>query len=76
MSGIVDIWTTELAKLKNKEAVLSSGSAPPPVAHADQKSSGSLWWPTGLAQALRVEKLPALHCSETSLSLLLDIISA
>lgn len=75
MSGIVDMWTSELAKLKNKEeAVLSSGgSAPPSPPPVD---GGSLWWPTALAQALRVEKLPALHCSETSLSMLLDTISA
>lgn len=86
MSGLVDIWTTELAKLKNKgQAIFPSGSAPPsqeaaPVAaaHADEKSSGggSLWWPTGLAQALQVMKLPALQCSEASLSMLVDSFSA
>lgn len=79
MSGLVDMWTSELAKLKSKskgEAVLSTGSAQEAaVARADEKSSGggSLWWPTGFA---RVEKLPALQCSESSLSMLLDCISA
>lgn len=79
MSGLVDMWTSELAKLKSKgEAVPSTGSAQAAaVARADNEKTasggGSIWWPTGFA---RVEKLPALQCSESSLSMLLDCISA
>ncbi|KAL7125351.1 hypothetical protein ABFS83_14G111500 [Erythranthe nasuta] len=75
MSGLVDKWTDEVAKRRNK-----SGSAPPsqeataaPVAaHVDKKSGGSIWWPAGLAQALQVKKLPALQLSEASISMLMD----
>lgn len=72
MSGIVDI-----SKLKSKgQAGLSTGSAPAPgqAAANEKKGAGSsLWWQAGLA---RVEKLPALHCSEASFSMLMDSISA
>ncbi|KAG8364280.1 hypothetical protein BUALT_Bualt19G0112000 [Buddleja alternifolia] len=80
MSSLVDIWTSEVAKLRSKDqANLSGGSAPTSheaatvTAHADE-SSGSLWWPTGLAPLAQrvIEKLPALHCSEASLSMLVD----
>ncbi|KAL8027734.1 hypothetical protein ABFS82_14G112400 [Erythranthe guttata] len=71
MSGLVDKWTDEVAKRRNK-----SGSAPPsqeataaPVAaHVDKNSGGSIWWPAGLAQA----KLPAVQLSEASISMLMD----
>ncbi|KAL8540324.1 hypothetical protein ACS0TY_001795 [Phlomoides rotata] len=81
MSGLVDIWTSELAKLKSKgQAVFSSGSAPPTqeAARADEMSGAttSLWWPTGLAQTFQVKKFPAFQCSDASVSMLVDSFSA
>ncbi|PIN08282.1 hypothetical protein CDL12_19135 [Handroanthus impetiginosus] len=82
MSGLVDIWTEEVAKLREKgQAVFSAGSTArtsEEAAHVDERTGGgSFWWQTGLAaQVLRVKELPSLKWSEASVSMLVDIFSA
>ncbi|KAL6531816.1 hypothetical protein OROMI_028179 [Orobanche minor] len=83
MSGIVDIWTSELAKLRNKgRAVFTSenGSSPPSQVAAPvvaEKSGVSTRWPTDhLAEALQANKLPALQLSDAAVSMLVDSLSA
>ncbi|KAL6560794.1 hypothetical protein OROGR_004353 [Orobanche gracilis] len=79
MSGIVDIWTSELAKLRNKARAVFSSSPPNQEAArvAAEKSWDSTRWPTDrLAEASQAKKLPALQLSDAAVSMLVDSSSA
>ncbi|KAJ6345918.1 hypothetical protein OIU78_008556 [Salix suchowensis] len=82
MPGIVDIWMSNLAKLREKgQAIWSSGSSPTSIGESNevvQGEEGSLrlaksW--AALSRGTRVNS-PALVFSEASLAMLMDCLSA
>ena len=77
MSGLVDIWTGELAKLREKgQAVWSSGSSPTNV-ESSKGEEGSLRLVKPLPASIRGMRVksPALTYSEASLSMLVDCLN-
>ncbi|KAI5592082.1 hypothetical protein POPTR_004G148100v4 [Populus trichocarpa] len=78
MSGLVDIWTSELSKLREKgQTIWSSGSSPTNV-ESSKGEEGSLRLVKplpALIRGMRV-KSPALTYSEASLSMLINCFSA
>lgn len=80
MSGLVDIWTGELAKLREKgQAVWSSGSSPTNVGSSKvvPGEEGSLRLVKPLPASIRgmQVKSPALTYSEASLYMLIDCLN-
>uniref|UniRef100_A0A2K1Z620 Uncharacterized protein n=1 Tax=Populus trichocarpa TaxID=3694 RepID=A0A2K1Z620_POPTR len=82
MSGLVDIWTSKVAKLREKgRPIWSSGSSPTNIGESNkvaQGEEGSLRLAKSspaLIRGMRVS-LPALVYSEASLSMLMDCFSA
>ncbi|CAL1372470.1 unnamed protein product [Linum trigynum] len=87
MSGIIDMWTSEVARLKENGQSIWSGRYPPSAAENVDESrkteEGGKWATTtagvtGFVQRLSagVKLPPAFQCSEASLSMLLDNLSA
>ncbi|CAL1389315.1 unnamed protein product [Linum trigynum] len=85
MYGIVDMWTSEVAKLKeNGQSIWSSCYVPSAAENVDESrkmQEGDKWVPIvgviEFVQSLRAGvKLPAFKCSEASLSMILDNFSA
>ncbi|CAA2940939.1 Hypothetical predicted protein [Olea europaea subsp. europaea] len=80
MSGIVDMWTSELAKLRNKGEAEAVSSAKPghqreasPLSDADDRERRSTLWDTSsLAKAVQVKLQHALQFSEASVSMLVE----
>ncbi|KAL9391527.1 hypothetical protein Peur_015447 [Populus x canadensis] len=81
MSGLVDIWTRELSKLREKgQTVWSSGSSPinvesSKVVPGEERSLRLVKPLPALIRGMRV-KSPALTYSEASLSMLINCFSA
>ncbi|KAL9391528.1 hypothetical protein Peur_015448 [Populus x canadensis] len=80
MSGLVDIWTGELAKLREKgQAVWSSGSSPTNAESSKvvPGEEGSLRLVKPLPASIRGMRVksPALTYSEASLSMLVDCLN-
>ncbi|CAK7329773.1 unnamed protein product [Dovyalis caffra] len=82
MSGLVDIWTSELAKLREKgQNIWSSGSSPTDTAESSKVvpgEEGSLRLAKTLPALIRGMRVnsPVLAYSEASLSMLIDCFSA
>ncbi|CAK9150836.1 unnamed protein product [Ilex paraguariensis] len=81
MSALVDIWTSEQAKLRNKgQATVSSGSAPTSpgasqVNHEEEERNSLGLLSPIFAKLVRF-KLPPTMYSEASVSLLVEWFSA
>lgn len=89
MSGLVDIWTSEVAKLREKgqnfslfsrdDASATSTLTPstnPDEANLEAGRSPSGWSKSNnLAAIWQAKKIPALHYSEVSVSMLVDCFS-
>ncbi|OAY25461.1 hypothetical protein MANES_17G096800v8 [Manihot esculenta] len=80
MSGLVDIWTAELAKLREKGQTLWSGNSSPTATSESSKLARSEG--ATLAESLATfvrgmrVKSPGLPYSEAALSMLVDCFSA
>lgn len=86
MSGLVDIWTSEVDKLREKGqnfTLLSKGNAsaastltpPASLDQASQEASPGRSFFNNLAANWQVKKLVAPHCSEATLSMLVNCFS-
>ncbi|KAJ6985433.1 hypothetical protein NC653_023400 [Populus alba x Populus x berolinensis] len=72
MSGLVDIWTSKVAKLREKgRTIWSSGLSPTNIEGSSRVANSS----PALIRGMRVGS-PALVYSEASLSMLMDCFSA
>ncbi|WCJ33821.1 hypothetical protein M5689_015158 [Euphorbia peplus] len=79
MSAIIDIWTQELAKLREQGQTLwSSGSNHESnnVAQAEASSSMLPKSLGSLVHSMKVKSTSTLSCSEASLSIINDYFSA
>jgi hypothetical protein len=80
MSAVVNIWTTEVAKLEEKGQTLhSNGSSPTNHAESSHKVEPKEEAATGLLQAFsRFKRVnsPVVLYSEASISMLLECLSA
>ncbi|KAI8027961.1 hypothetical protein LOK49_LG02G03559 [Camellia lanceoleosa] len=76
MPGLVDKWTSELAKLRNKKdrTIFEAGSSPTTpessqMVQAQEKSA------TNFASVMPKLNLPLFTCSEASVSMLVECFS-
>ncbi|CAA2990311.1 Hypothetical predicted protein [Olea europaea subsp. europaea] len=71
MSGLVDMWNSELAKLRNKGQDGSVKTSHEKEASPDERSS-TLRQSASLAKAMKDKVQLALKCSEASVSMLVE----
>ncbi|GMY05907.1 hypothetical protein FCV25MIE_01146 [Fagus crenata] len=79
MSGLVDMWTSEMAKLREKGQTIFSNGTSPTNAESNQRVQPKEGSSTGLVTAFsRFMPInsPVVLCSEASLSMLVDCFSA
>ncbi|KAF9608888.1 hypothetical protein IFM89_011926 [Coptis chinensis] len=75
MSALVDIWTSESAKLREKSQSMSPSVSSSP-ASAESKSKSSKSSPPILARLLQFKSGPKVAYSEATISIIMDCISA
>nr|BAF63482.1 hypothetical protein [Potamogeton distinctus] len=75
MSGLVDMWTNEVAKLREKSQEFFKRDSTPPTSHVREKQQSSVRYPV-LSQALRIKKQPPVTlCSVAAVSMIVDCVS-
>ncbi|CAK9150834.1 unnamed protein product [Ilex paraguariensis] len=79
MSGLVDIWTSKVAKLRNNkgeaEATVSSSGSVPTSPGASQVNLEEERSTLGILSPIFAKLSPAAICSDTSVSMLVDCFS-
>ncbi|XAR72857.1 hypothetical protein NMG60_11019635 [Bertholletia excelsa] len=80
MSELVDMWTSELAKLRSQgpaTSTVSAGSSNPASPKSGRaEESSTLWWPLPIwSRAVPKLSPPAVACSEASVSMVVEWLS-